>query len=37
LGNGASSYHSATTWAKSAVPFILGLKAANNGASLTVP
>ena len=37
FGDGASSYHSASTWAKSAVPFILGLNAANNGASLTVP
>jgi NAD(P)-dependent dehydrogenase (short-subunit alcohol dehydrogenase family) len=37
FGEGASSYHSASTWAKSAVPFILGLNAANNGASLTVP
>jgi hypothetical protein len=37
FGDGASSYHSASIWAKSAVPFILGLNAANNGASLTVP
>lgn len=37
FGDGASSYHSANTWAKSAVPFILGLNEANNGASLTVP
>lgn len=37
LGDGASSYYSASTWAKSAVPFILGLNEANNGASLTVP
>ena len=37
FGDGASSYHSASIWAKSAVPFILGLNAANNGVSLTVP
>lgn len=37
LGDGASSYYSANTWAKSAVPFILGLNEVNNGASLTVP
>jgi NAD(P)-dependent dehydrogenase (short-subunit alcohol dehydrogenase family) len=37
FGDGASSYHSASIWAKSAVPFILGLNAANNGASLTEP
>lgn len=37
LGNGASSYDSASVWAKSAVPFILGLNEANTGTSLTVP
>jgi len=37
FGEGASSYHSASAWAKSAVPFILGLTSINNGVSLTVP
>ncbi|NBY02329.1 MAG: SDR family oxidoreductase [Planctomycetes bacterium] len=37
FGDGASGYHSASTWANSAVPFILGLTSANNGVSLTVP
>ena len=37
LGEGASSYTSASAWAKSAVPFILGLTSNNNGVSLTVP
>lgn len=37
FGDAASAYPSAEEWAKSSVPFILGLSANNNGQSLTVP
>ena len=33
----AAAYPDATTWARTAVPFILGLGTADNGRSLTVP
>jgi NAD(P)-dependent dehydrogenase (short-subunit alcohol dehydrogenase family) len=37
FGSGAELYPSAVEWAKTAVPFILQLTAADNGRSLTVP
>lgn len=37
FGQGAGAFPKAATWAKSAVPFILGFGAKDNGASLTVP
>lgn len=37
FGDDAAGYHSASAWANSAVPFILGLTFINNGLSLTVP
>jgi NAD(P)-dependent dehydrogenase (short-subunit alcohol dehydrogenase family) len=37
FGEGASAYGNATEWAKTAAPFILGLKASNNGEALTAP
>jgi NAD(P)-dependent dehydrogenase (short-subunit alcohol dehydrogenase family) len=37
FGSSAASYPKPTTWAKIAVPFILGLNASHNGQSLTVP
>jgi len=36
-GDGASGYRTAEEWARSAVPFILGLGPADNGQPLTVP
>ncbi len=37
FGNSASSYTPIPAWKKQAVPFLLGLTAGNNGASLTIP
>lgn len=37
FAEGASNYPSAEEWAETAVPFLLGLKASDNGKPLTVP
>lgn len=37
FGENATGYQNATQWAKTAVPFILALKASDNGKSLTAP
>lgn len=37
FGDSAAAYPSATNWAKRAVPFLLKLKAKDNGRALTVP
>ena len=37
FGEAASSYETAETWAKTAAPFMLGLKVSDNGKSLTTP
>lgn len=37
FGNQAGNYPTAAVWAETAVPFLLGLKAGDNGKSLTVP
>ena len=37
FGEDASSYPSATEWAKTAVPFLLALTPADNGQPLTAP
>ena len=37
FGSAAASYPSPALWAESAVPFILGLSAKDNGSSVTVP
>ena len=37
FGESATNYPSPTTWAETAVPFILSLTAGNNGDSLTAP
>jgi hypothetical protein len=36
FAGGANSYPTANEWAKTAVPFLLKLNAANNGEQLTV-
>jgi NAD(P)-dependent dehydrogenase (short-subunit alcohol dehydrogenase family) len=37
FGDGAGQYPTAEVWAETAVPFLLGLKASDNGKPLTVP
>jgi len=37
FGDGAGQYPTAEVWAENAVPFLLGLKASDNGKPLTVP
>ena len=37
FGEHASGYRDATQWAETAVPFLLGLNASDNGAALTAP
>jgi len=36
-GDSASDFHDPNEWASSAVPFLLGLDASDNGKQLTVP